>query len=136
MLAPTEAAARAKLDHYYPAGINEECASAAWLALRLRSRTYYQSLVDAGMEYFVVARRRCDIERFERLAREVIPAISTCLCACILLHVRCGFMRYPRTDERNNGVERGPGPETEWANPWCYHLDRRGNPRKAEPRIG
>lgn len=76
MLAPTEAAARAKLDHYYPAGINEEQRFSRVVGTPAQVATYYQSLVDAGMEYFVVQTLdAADTETIELLAREVIPRI-------------------------------------------------------------
>ncbi len=76
MLAPTEAAARAKLNHYYPKGINEEQQFSRVVGTPAQVATYYQSLVDAGMEYFVVQTLDAgDTETIELLAREVIPRV-------------------------------------------------------------
>jgi alkanesulfonate monooxygenase SsuD/methylene tetrahydromethanopterin reductase-like flavin-dependent oxidoreductase (luciferase family) len=76
MLAPTEAAARAKLDQYYPEGINEEQRFSRVVGTPAQVAAYYQSLVDAGMEYFVVQTLdAADTETIELLAREVIPRV-------------------------------------------------------------
>jgi hypothetical protein len=76
MLAPTEAAARAKLDYYYPAGSNEEQQFSRVVGTPAQVAAYYQSLVGAGMEYFVVQTLdAADTETIELLAREVIPLI-------------------------------------------------------------
>src|SRR5215203_3724887 len=76
MLAPTDAAARAKLDHYYPAGINEEQQFSRVVGTPVQVAAYYQSLVDAGIEYFVVQTLdAADTETIELLAREVIPLV-------------------------------------------------------------
>jgi alkanesulfonate monooxygenase SsuD/methylene tetrahydromethanopterin reductase-like flavin-dependent oxidoreductase (luciferase family) len=76
MLAPTDTAARAKLDHYYPAGINEEQQFSRVVGTPARAAAYYQSLVDAGMEYFVVQTLdAADTETIELLAREVTPLV-------------------------------------------------------------
>lgn len=76
MLAPTEAAARAKRDHYYPEGINEEQRFSRVVGTPAQVAAYYQSLVDAGMEYFVVQiLDAADTETIELLAREVIPRV-------------------------------------------------------------
>ena len=76
MLAPTEAAARAKLDHYYPEGINEEQQFSRVVGTPTQVAVYYQSLVDAGMEYFVVQTLdAADTETIELLAREVMPRV-------------------------------------------------------------
>jgi alkanesulfonate monooxygenase SsuD/methylene tetrahydromethanopterin reductase-like flavin-dependent oxidoreductase (luciferase family) len=76
MLAPTEAAARAKLDHYYPEGINEEQQFSRVVGTPAQVAAYYQSLVDAGMQYFVVQTLdAADTETIGLLAREVIPRV-------------------------------------------------------------
>jgi alkanesulfonate monooxygenase SsuD/methylene tetrahydromethanopterin reductase-like flavin-dependent oxidoreductase (luciferase family) len=76
MLAPTEAAARAKLDHYYPAGLNEEQRFSRVVGTPAQVAAYYQALVDAGMEYFVIQTLdAADTETIELLAREVIPLV-------------------------------------------------------------
>ena len=76
MLASTESVARAKLDRYYPDGINEEQRFSRVVGTPARIAAYYQGLVDAGMEYFVVQTLdAADVETIELLAREVIPAV-------------------------------------------------------------
>jgi alkanesulfonate monooxygenase SsuD/methylene tetrahydromethanopterin reductase-like flavin-dependent oxidoreductase (luciferase family) len=76
MLAPTDTAARAKLDHYYPEGINEEQRFSRVVGTPAKVAAYYQSLVDAGMEYFVVQTLdAADTETIELLAREVMPRV-------------------------------------------------------------
>jgi alkanesulfonate monooxygenase SsuD/methylene tetrahydromethanopterin reductase-like flavin-dependent oxidoreductase (luciferase family) len=76
MLAPTEEAARAKLDHYYPEGINEEQQFSRVVGTPAQVAAYYQSFVDAGMEYFVVQTLdAADTETIELLAREVMPRV-------------------------------------------------------------
>jgi alkanesulfonate monooxygenase SsuD/methylene tetrahydromethanopterin reductase-like flavin-dependent oxidoreductase (luciferase family) len=76
MLAPTDTAARAKLDHYYPEGINEEQRFSRVVGTPAKVAAYYQSLVDAGMEYFVVQTLdAADTETIEMLAREVMPRV-------------------------------------------------------------
>ena len=77
MLAPTESAARAKLDHYYPEGINEEQRFSRVVGTPSQVAAYYQALVDAGMEYFVVQTLDAgDTETIELLAHEVIPRVQ------------------------------------------------------------
>ena len=77
MLASTESAARAKLAHYYPQGINEEQRFSRVVGTPAQVAAYYQGLADAGMEYFVVQTLdAADIETIELLAREVIPAVT------------------------------------------------------------
>ena len=76
MLAPTDAAARAKRAHYYPDGLNEEQQFSRVVGTPAQVATYYQSLVDAGMQYFVVQTLdAADIETIELLAREVMPRV-------------------------------------------------------------
>jgi alkanesulfonate monooxygenase SsuD/methylene tetrahydromethanopterin reductase-like flavin-dependent oxidoreductase (luciferase family) len=76
MLAPTDTAARAKLDHYYPEGINEEQRFSRVVGTPAKVAAYYQSLVDAGMEYFVVQTLdAADTETIKLLAREVMPRV-------------------------------------------------------------
>jgi alkanesulfonate monooxygenase SsuD/methylene tetrahydromethanopterin reductase-like flavin-dependent oxidoreductase (luciferase family) len=77
MLSPTEAAARAKLTHYYPEGINEEQQFSRVVGTPGQVAAYFQSLVDAGMQYFVVQTLdAADTETIELLAREVIPRVQ------------------------------------------------------------
>jgi alkanesulfonate monooxygenase SsuD/methylene tetrahydromethanopterin reductase-like flavin-dependent oxidoreductase (luciferase family) len=76
MIAPTEAAAAAKRDRYYPDGLNEEQRVSRVIGTPEQVAAYYQALVGAGMEYFVVQTQDAtDIETIELLAREVIPAV-------------------------------------------------------------
>lgn len=76
MLAPTDSAARAKLAHYYPEGINVEQRFSRVVGTPAQVSAYYQSLVDAGMEYFVVQiLDAADTETIELLAHEVIPRV-------------------------------------------------------------
>ena len=78
MLASTESAARAKLARYYPEGINEEQRFSRVVGTPSHVAAYYQGLVDAGMEYFVVQTLdAADLETIELLAREVIPAVMS-----------------------------------------------------------
>ena len=77
MLAPSDAAARAKLARYYPEGINEEQQFSRVVGTPAQVAAYYQSLVEAGMQYFVVQTLdAADTETIELLAREVIPRIK------------------------------------------------------------
>lgn len=77
MLAPTDAAARAKLAHYYPEGINEEQQFSRVVGTPAQVAAYYQSLVEAGMQYFVVQTLdAADTETIDLLAREVIPRVQ------------------------------------------------------------
>jgi alkanesulfonate monooxygenase SsuD/methylene tetrahydromethanopterin reductase-like flavin-dependent oxidoreductase (luciferase family) len=77
MLAPTDAAARGKLDRYYPEGINEEQRFSRVVGTPEQVAAYYQTLVDAGMEYFVVQTLdAADTETIELLAGEVIPLVT------------------------------------------------------------
>jgi alkanesulfonate monooxygenase SsuD/methylene tetrahydromethanopterin reductase-like flavin-dependent oxidoreductase (luciferase family) len=76
MLAPTREAAQAKLDHYCPEGVNEEQQFSRVAASPASAVAYYQALVDAGMDYFVVQTLdAADTEKIELLAREVIPRV-------------------------------------------------------------
>jgi alkanesulfonate monooxygenase SsuD/methylene tetrahydromethanopterin reductase-like flavin-dependent oxidoreductase (luciferase family) len=76
MVGPTPEAARAKLDRYYPEGINEEQRYSRVVGDPELVAGYYQSLVDAGMDYFVVQTLDAtDVETMELLAQKVIPAV-------------------------------------------------------------
>jgi alkanesulfonate monooxygenase SsuD/methylene tetrahydromethanopterin reductase-like flavin-dependent oxidoreductase (luciferase family) len=76
MLASTEAGAQDKLTHYYPEGINEEQQFSRVVGTPAQVAAYFQTLVDAGMEYFVVQTLdAADSETIELLAREVIPRV-------------------------------------------------------------
>jgi alkanesulfonate monooxygenase SsuD/methylene tetrahydromethanopterin reductase-like flavin-dependent oxidoreductase (luciferase family) len=77
MLAPTEAEADAKRDRYYPHGLNEEQQYSRVIGTPERVAAYYQPLVDAGMDYFVVQiLDATDSETIELLAREVAPQVT------------------------------------------------------------
>ncbi len=77
MLAPTPAEAQAKLDRYYPNGISEEQQYSRVVGDPAHVAAYYQSLVEAGMSYFVVQTLDAsDSETIDLLARDVIPAVQ------------------------------------------------------------
>lgn len=76
MLAPTERAARAKLAHYYPAGVNEEQTYSRVATTPAGAVAYYQALADAGIGYFVVQTLdAADDETIRLLATEVAPHV-------------------------------------------------------------
>lgn len=76
MLAPTEAAALAKRDRYYPNGLNEEQQYSRVIGTPEQAAAYYQGLVDVGVEYFVVQiLDATDLETVDLLARELAPRV-------------------------------------------------------------
>jgi alkanesulfonate monooxygenase SsuD/methylene tetrahydromethanopterin reductase-like flavin-dependent oxidoreductase (luciferase family) len=76
MLAETDLAAQAKLDRYYPQGLSDEQKITRIVGTPDRVIPYFQALVGAGMEYFVVQiMDATDEETFRLLATDVIPAI-------------------------------------------------------------
>ncbi len=76
MLAPTERQARAKLDRWYPQGVNEEQRFSRVATTPAGAVAYYQALADAGMEYFVVQTLDAgDEETIRLLATEVAPNV-------------------------------------------------------------
>jgi alkanesulfonate monooxygenase SsuD/methylene tetrahydromethanopterin reductase-like flavin-dependent oxidoreductase (luciferase family) len=76
MIAPSEKAAQAKRDRYYPNGLNEEQQYSRVIGTPEQVAAYYQGLVDAGMQYFVVQTLDAtDSETIELLAREVTPLV-------------------------------------------------------------
>jgi alkanesulfonate monooxygenase SsuD/methylene tetrahydromethanopterin reductase-like flavin-dependent oxidoreductase (luciferase family) len=76
MLAETDLDAQAKLDRYYPQGLSDEQKITRVVGTPARVIPYFQTLVDAGMQYFVVQiMDATDEETFRLLATEVIPAI-------------------------------------------------------------
>jgi alkanesulfonate monooxygenase SsuD/methylene tetrahydromethanopterin reductase-like flavin-dependent oxidoreductase (luciferase family) len=76
MIAPSEKAAQAKRDRYYPNGLNEEQQYSRVIGTPEQVAAYYQGLVDAGMQYFVVQTLDAtDSESIELLAREVTPLV-------------------------------------------------------------
>ncbi len=67
---------RAKLDRYYPQGLNEEQRFSRVVATPDGAVAYYQALVDAGMSYFVIQSQDAgDEETFRLLAHEVVPRV-------------------------------------------------------------
>lgn len=77
MLAPTEAEAIAKRDRYYPNGLNEEQQYSRVVGTPEQVAAYYQGLVDAGLQYFVVQiLDAADLETVELLANELVPRVS------------------------------------------------------------
>lgn len=77
MIAPTEREAAAKRDRYYPDGLSEEQQFSRVIGTPEQVASYYQELVEAGIDYFVVqildAR---DTETVHLLASEVIPRVA------------------------------------------------------------
>ena len=77
MLAPTEAEAIAKRDRYYPNGLNDEQQYSRVVGTPEQVAAYYQGLVDAGLQYFVVQiLDAADLETVELLANELVPRVS------------------------------------------------------------
>jgi len=76
MLADTEAAARAKLDRYYPNGVNEEQRYSRVATTPDGAVEYYRALAEAGMRFFVVQTLDAgDEETIRLLAEEVAPRL-------------------------------------------------------------
>jgi alkanesulfonate monooxygenase SsuD/methylene tetrahydromethanopterin reductase-like flavin-dependent oxidoreductase (luciferase family) len=76
MVAPTEEEARAKLKRYYPDGLTEEQEITRIVGNPEQVAAYYQSLADAGMQYFVIqVLDATDHETFHLLANEVMPNV-------------------------------------------------------------
>ncbi|HEU0114445.1 MAG TPA: LLM class flavin-dependent oxidoreductase [Thermomicrobiales bacterium] len=76
MVAADAAAAIAKRDRYYPQGLNEEQRHSRVIGAPDAVAAYYQSLVDLGMQYFVVqVQDAADVETIELFAREVMPRL-------------------------------------------------------------
>jgi alkanesulfonate monooxygenase SsuD/methylene tetrahydromethanopterin reductase-like flavin-dependent oxidoreductase (luciferase family) len=77
MLAPTESEAISKRDRYYPNGLNEEQRYSRVIGTPEQAAVYYQALVDADMDYFVVQiLDATDTETIELLAQEVVPRVK------------------------------------------------------------
>lgn len=77
MLAPSEAEAIAKRDRYYPNGLNEEQRYSRVIGTPEQVAAYYQGLVNAGLQYFVVQiLDATDLETVELLAKELIPRVT------------------------------------------------------------
>lgn len=78
MIGPTVDAALRKRDHYYPQGLNEEQLYSRVVGSPESVAEYYQGLVDAGMQYFVVQTLDArDRETIELLALEVMPRVAS-----------------------------------------------------------
>lgn len=76
MLSTTAAGARAKLDRYYPDGLTDEQKITRIVGTPEEVIPYYQSLADAGMQYFVVqVLDAADEETLYLLGQEVAPHI-------------------------------------------------------------
>jgi alkanesulfonate monooxygenase SsuD/methylene tetrahydromethanopterin reductase-like flavin-dependent oxidoreductase (luciferase family) len=76
MLAEDDAGARAKLDRYYPDGLDDEKRFSRVALTPDAAVAYYQNLVDAGMQYFVVQTLDAgDTETIHLLATEVAPRV-------------------------------------------------------------
>lgn len=77
MLATSDAKALSKRNRYYPEGLNEEQQFSRIVGSPDSVASYYQGLVDAGMQYFVVQiLDASDTETIELLANEVIPRVK------------------------------------------------------------
>ncbi|MEA2511357.1 MAG: hypothetical protein QOJ59_844 [Thermomicrobiales bacterium] len=77
ILAETEVAAQAKLDRYYPNGLSDEQRLTRIVGTPNRVVPYFQSLADAGIQYFVVQiMDAADEETFRLLARDVVPHVK------------------------------------------------------------
>jgi alkanesulfonate monooxygenase SsuD/methylene tetrahydromethanopterin reductase-like flavin-dependent oxidoreductase (luciferase family) len=91
ILAENEAAVGGKLQRYFPDGL-EQRFSGPWSAFVFagtpeQAITYYQELVDAGIQYFIVGTLdAADEETIRLLAEQVMPAIKQddpCQCRAI-----------------------------------------------------
>ncbi|MGH9173546.1 MAG: LLM class flavin-dependent oxidoreductase [Vicinamibacterales bacterium] len=77
MLAPTEAEARSKLDHYYPNGLTDDQRFSRIVGTPEQVAAYYQALVEAGVQHFVCqSLDAADTETFRLLAEEVAPRVA------------------------------------------------------------
>lgn len=78
MVAPTQAQANAKRDRYYPNGLSEEQKITRVIGTPESVLAYYQSLADAGFQYFIVQVLDAgDEETLRLLAKEVMPNLRT-----------------------------------------------------------
>ena len=76
MVAPSDELAQAKLEHYYPRGLNDEQRHSRVAGSPETVAAYYQGLAAAGIDYFVVQiLDAADTETIELLAREVVPRV-------------------------------------------------------------
>lgn len=77
MVAPTEREAQAKLKRYYPDGLTEDLRATRIVGTPEQVAAYYQSIADAGMQYFVVQVLDAgDEETIRLLATEVMPNVG------------------------------------------------------------
>jgi hypothetical protein len=77
MLAESEAAARRKMQRYYPDGLTEQQKLTRVIGTPEQAVRHYQALVGAGMQYFVIqVLDAADTETFELLASEVMGNVS------------------------------------------------------------
>lgn len=77
MIGETERDALQKRDKYYPEGLNEEQRFSRVVGSPESVAEYYQNLVEAGMQYFVVQTLDArDRETIMLLARDVIPRVK------------------------------------------------------------
>jgi alkanesulfonate monooxygenase SsuD/methylene tetrahydromethanopterin reductase-like flavin-dependent oxidoreductase (luciferase family) len=77
MIAETEREAKAKLDRYYPDGLDEEQKITRIVGTPDQIAAYYQEVVDAGMQFFVCQVLDAgDEETIRLLATEVMPRVK------------------------------------------------------------
>jgi alkanesulfonate monooxygenase SsuD/methylene tetrahydromethanopterin reductase-like flavin-dependent oxidoreductase (luciferase family) len=77
IVAESDEEAQAKLNRYYPDGLTEEQRLTRIAGSPERIAAYFQGLVDAGMQYFVVQVMDAnDHETFRLLAQEVAPRVT------------------------------------------------------------
>jgi alkanesulfonate monooxygenase SsuD/methylene tetrahydromethanopterin reductase-like flavin-dependent oxidoreductase (luciferase family) len=77
MLAETDAAAKAKLDRYYPDGLNEEQQRTRIYGTPEAAIAYYRAQRELGFEYFVVQiQDASDLETIRLLGEAVAPAFA------------------------------------------------------------
>jgi hypothetical protein len=75
MLAESDSAAKAKLDHYFPDGLTEEQTRTRIFGSPATVIAYFSSLIEIGFEYFVVQIQDArDVETIRLLGTEVAPA--------------------------------------------------------------
>jgi alkanesulfonate monooxygenase SsuD/methylene tetrahydromethanopterin reductase-like flavin-dependent oxidoreductase (luciferase family) len=76
ILGETDETAQAKLNHYYPDGLTDEQKITRIAGSPERVIPYFQSLVDDGIQYFVVQIMDAgDTETMRLLAKEVVPHV-------------------------------------------------------------
>lgn len=76
MIAPTERAAIAKRDHYYPDGMTDEQRVTRIVGTPEQVAGYYQGIIDAGMQYIVAQVLDAgDAETIQLFASEVVPEL-------------------------------------------------------------